>query len=378
MASTGQSMKCPACGERIYANDQRCLACGARLDEGRLVGEAGAAAAQEPTQGAAMPGVAFPAEGGAPEPTAQPQVDYTTRPGRGQPANLVGGRGFFDSLSRGWSFLKESVAMAFRDKDLIIPSLLSVLVNIVLLGGLAALLYATGNMDAVLGDDSEELTIAGYVILFAVALIGYIVTYFFTGMTVHLVDVHLRGKDAKLGTAFADSVKNFGGIVALACATLVVSIIAGAIRGKGRGLRRAAANTMERGWLAITYLLLPIMILEDSPFMKSADRARGLHGHNVIQIVVGELGLMLASRVLGAVITFIGIGLAVGAYFAAPVLLPVGIGLAVLLFVLASAFTAYVRAAFYTCLYLWAVAMETVGEEAPAPAPLQPALSAGW
>jgi hypothetical protein len=371
---TSEEMTCPECGERVYPTDQQCMSCGVSLHEGRVAGDDAEASDREDYAEPELGTVAQAAPGQ--EPTRE--VSYTTGPGRWDPSTVSGGRGFFDSLSRGWTFLKESVAMAFRDRDLFIPSLLAVLANLVIFGGLAGLLYLTGDIDALFGDDAQRITVVGYAIIFVVALIGYIVSYFFTGMTVHLVDVHLRGEDARLGTAFADSVRNFGGIAALAVASLVVSLITGAIRGKGRGLRRAAADTVERGWTAITYLLLPIMILEDSPFMQSADRARTLHGHNVIQIVVGELGLMLAARVISAVVTVLGIALAVGSYFLAPALLPVGIGAALLLFVLATAFAAYVRTAFYTCLYLWAVAMETVGEEAPAPAPLRPAVSAGW
>jgi hypothetical protein len=390
MARKDAQMQCPACGDRIYPNDQNCLSCGARLDEGRLVGEKAQSAedVEAPPRGQPMPETAFPSESGrstagnvaeaAPGQAPQREVGYSTGAGRWDPSQLTGGGGFFDSLSRGWSFLKESIAMAFRDKDLFIPSVLAVLANLVVLGGLAGILYLTGDFDAIFGDEAQQITVIGYVIMFVVALISYTITYFFTGMTVHLVDVHLRGEDAKLGSAFADSVKNFGGIAALAVASIVVAMIAGAIRGKGRGLRRAAADTVERGWTAITYLLLPIMILEDVPFMKSAERAKGLHSHNVIQIVVGELGLMLASRVISGVVMALGIAFAVGSYFLSPALLPVGIAVAVLLFVLASAFAAYVRTAFYTCLYLWAVAMDTVGEEAPAPAPLRPAISAGW
>ena len=376
MASRNAAMKCPSCGERVYPNDQYCLSCGVRLDEGRLAGKDAQAAddVEAPPRGQVAANVAEAAPGQEP----RREIAYATGGERWEPSRISGGRGFFDSLSRGWSFLKESVAMAFRDKDLFIPSLLAVLANVIIVGGLAGILYLTGDLDAIFGDDAERLTAAGYVILFAVALVCYIVNYFFTGMTVHLVDVHLRGEDAKLGSAFADSVKNFGGIAALAVASLVVAMLASSIRGKGRGLRRAAANTMERGWAAITYLLLPIMILEDAPFMRSADRAKTLHRHNIIQVVVGELGLMVATRVLSFVVTILGLGFAVGSYFLTPALLPVGIGVAVLLFVLSTAFAGYVRAAFYTCLYLWAVAMETVGEEAPAPAPLQPAVSAGW
>ncbi len=162
----------------------------------------------------------------------------------------------------------------------------------------------------------------------------------------------------------------------IAIVVIIAGLITGAVRGRGRGLRRAAADTMQRGWLAITYLLLPIMILENTPFMQSTERAKRLHAHNIIQIVVGELGLLIASRIIGGVLVSIGVIAAAGSYFVG--LLPVGIGVAVLFLILGSAFTAYVRTAFYTCLYLWAVAMETVGEEAPAPAPLRPAVAAGW
>ncbi len=387
MPSDDPQMTCPACGAPIYRSDQQCLSCGAKLDEGRLVGDSARAKADQPPP--APPAADRPSSAAQdviaaavrteeePEQDTSYEVSYDTGPGRWRPGALTAGRGFFDSLSRGWAFLRESVLMAFRDRDLFLPSVFAVLANIILLGGLALILHLTGQLEPLL--EEEGISPLGWVILIVAAFVGYLVTYFFTAMTVHLVDVHLRGEDAQLGSAFADSVRNFGGITALAVATLVVSLIASAIRGnQRRGLRDMAADTVERGWLAITYLLLPIMILEDIPFMRAADRARALHRHNLLQIVVGELGLMLTARVISFTVTIIGIGAAVGMFFLAPVLLPLGIGIALLLFVLASAFTAYVRTAFYTCLYLWAVAMETVSEDVPAPAPLQPALQAGW
>ena len=391
-------LSCPACGEDVYATDQHCLSCGVRLDKGKLLGGAGSAKSGEPSadveappRGEPGPQNAFEINDGedvrhasrrvaeaAPGQAPTREVSYSTGPGRWDPSRLSSERGFSASLKRGWAFLKEAVAMAFRDKDLFIPSVLSVITSMILVAALGGLLYLTGDLGAARADD-EAISIVGYVVLVIAALLIYLSGYFFTGMTVHLVDVHLRGEDAKLGSAFADSLKNIGGIAALALATLVVGIITGAVRGKSRrGMRRMAADTMQRGWTAVTYLLLPIMILEDSAFMASTDRAKRLHGHNVIQIVVGELGLLIASRIIGAAVVFIGLIVAAASYFTTPALLPVGIGVAVLLFVLASAFIAYVRTAFYTCLYLWAVAMETVGEEAPAPAPLRPAVAAGW
>ncbi len=376
VTSNGSEMTCPACGARVYRNDDRCLACGVRLDAGKLVGGSAdvEAAATMAADGATASSTAATAAG-----DSTSQVNYDTGAGPWKPVEVREGRGFFDSLSRSWSFLKEAVAMAFRDRSLLLPSLLAVLMGMVLMAAIGGVLYLLGDIGPERTDE-EALSTAGYVVLVIGVLLIYVNTYFFGGMTVHLVDLYLRGKNTKLGSAFADCVHNFGGIVTLALASLVVGLIAGAIRGKGRSLsaRRAAADTLQRGWMAISYLLLPIMILENSALFNSTDRAKRLHGHNVLQIVVGELGLLIASRIFGGLLITVGVIVAVSSYFAASGLLPVGIAFAVGMFVLGSAFTSYVRTAFYTCLYLWAVAMETVGETAPAPAPLRPALQAGW
>ena len=391
MSADRAALTCPACGARIYPSDQQCLACGAKLDAGRLAGEPdrtevsapGPEAEVAPAPGhdteTAWPGAgteAARAASGRAAPAAE--VPYTTGAGPWHPDRVVGGRGLMDTLRRGWAFLRESVLMAFRDRDLVLPSLFAVLTTVVLLGGLALILYATGALERLSGDD-EGLTPTGWAVLVAASFVAYLVTYFFAGMTVHLVDVHLRGQDARLGEACADCVRNFGGIALLALVSVVVSLLLSAVRGRrGGGVRGAAADAAGRAWMAATYLILPIMILEDSSFPAAAERATHLHRHNVLQIVTGEMSLMIATRILSGLVTAIAIAQLILAYFLAPTMLTVAIVGALLLFVLAAAFDAYVRTALYTCLYLWAMAMEAVDETVPAPAPLRPALQAAW
>lgn len=364
MSPDMREMPCPACGKKVFRNDQHCLSCGVRLDAGELIDRPSQDDAD--SAGEDAPG----------EPAAQAEVAYDTGgPAPLRPERLPGGRGFFDALSRGWQFLKASLSMALRDRRILIPSLIAVVLNAVLIAAIGIILHLTGDLEAARADE-ETLSTAGYVVLIVGTLLIHITTYFFTAMTVHLVDAHLRGECGKLGSALARSLKNLAGIVSLAVATLVVGLILGALRGKrGGGVRRAAADTLQRGWLAITYLLLPIMILEDTAFLRSTGRAKKLHSHNVIQIVVGELGLLIASRIFSALMVTVGVLIAAGLYFTNPALLPLAVGIVLLLFAFASAFASYIRISFYTCLYLWAVAMETVGEEAPAPAPLRPALA---
>ena len=369
MASDREGLTCPQCGEKVFRSDDQCLNCGARLDEGRLAGSQATPAAQADAEAPPQ----------APEPSG---VDYDigTAAQRGwDPGQIGGGGGFLGSLSRSWAFLRESVTMAFRDKDLMLPAFFAILANLVLLGLLALILHLTGNLEPLLSESEHEIGPVGWVILIVMAFVGYVVTFFFTGMTVHLVDVHLKGKDAQLGSAFRDSLKNIGGILMLSVITLVVSLLTGALRGRdSSGLRRAAANAAERAWTVASYLLLPIIILEDISFIDATSRGTRLHGQNLIQIVVGELGLLIAMRIISFVTMLIAVGFVVGFYLLSPALLVVGIVIGALLLLLTMAFAAYVRTAFYTCLYLWAAAMETAGDRVPAPAPLQPAIQRAW
>jgi len=368
MTSDREELRCPACGARIYRSDDQCLSCGARLDEGRLAGSQAAAVDAEMPPRAAEP--------------ETPGVDYDIGAAaqRGwDPGQVGGGRGFFPSLSRGWAFLRESVLMAFRDRDLMLPSFFAIFANLVLVGLLVLILHLTGNIEVLLSEGEQENVAVRWVILIGMGFIGYVVTYFFTGMTVHLVDVHLKGRDAQLGSAFRDSLRNIGAIVMLSVVALVVSMLTSALRGRSRyGLRAAAADAADRAWTVASYLLLPIIILEDISFIDATSRGTRLHGRNLIQIVVGELGLMLTTRVMSFIMAVIAIGIGVGVYSLSPALSVIGIAIAAVLLIATMAFMAYVRTAFYTCLYLWAVAMETAGERVPAPAPLQPAIQRAW
>ena len=92
--------------------------------------------------------------------------------------------------------------------------------------------------------------------------------------------------------------------------TMVVQFVIGMLRGRNRGVvRNVAANAAERAWTVATYLMLPIIILEDISFIDSTGRATRLHGSNVMQIVVGELGLLITTRIFSGLMTVIAIAI---------------------------------------------------------------------
>jgi len=353
--ASDEKLTCPNCGADIYYSDVRCLACGAALDEGQLADEI----ARQP----AVPEIEID--------TAQPE--YETSPEHPQPwdpAAMAVGGGFWVKLERGWIFMKQAMTMWLDDKDLIIPSALGLLNLAVFFGLCYWILSATGLWSRLMSEEGESgliFWIAGAV----VALIAYVITYFYTAMTVNLVDTHLKGRDARLGEAFQDALQNLFALVSLAVLSTVVSLVSSVIRGKDRSIgRELASRAIDRTWLVATYLILPIIIIEDASIKEAISRGWNLHRSRLADVVVAEIGVVLVNRVLGTLAMLAALGLGIVLYMTSPALLPVAIIVAAAIISFAMIFTSYLRTAYYTCLYLWAAASEAAQQPVAAPKPL--------
>jgi len=297
-------------------------------------------------------------------------------PGFVRRANLPGGGGFFDQIRRAWVFMREALTMAFRDKDLLIPPILSVIASVVFLVAAVLLLQAFGLWDQ-LGNEEEGTNLTELAIALVTGFIFYAISYFFTGMTVHLINVHLRGRDAQLGTAFADAVKNLPALLLLAGASAIVSVLTSRKRRDGGfSAGDLAAGAIQRLWTVVVYLILPIIMLEDAPFFKAFGRAKEIHTSNLVPIAIGEIGVILVNRIIGFVAILLAVVGVVGLSVFGPLALIPALILAGVWIAFVIAYTSFVRTAYYTCLYLWAVERAAAAEDAAVPQPLAAAMAA--
>ncbi len=375
---------CPRCGAEVFVTDNVCLHCGAELrtEEGPAAEiERSPLAPEQPWPAERSP--LAPQPPGEPRPAPGPATGYLARPGAFAPdvTTYRGGGGLLEGIARAWRFFVQSISMCFRDKDLILPSLFAMATNLVIVGlALGVILLVPSLRHWFLEESATKETVEKYIVTgmgLVVTFCVLLVNYFFAAMTVNMVDVFLSGRDATLGEAWRDARKNFWAIFSLAVVSLIVRLAIGALRSRrGRGLGDIAADALDRIWTVATYLILPIIILEDTSLGNAVKRATQLHRRSIVGVVVGEVAVGL----LGGLLTFV---VALGAVAVGYLLFQIG-GIAGLVlavagggtaFITATAFTTYVRTAFYTCLYLWAAAQETVGEFAPAPAPLAPAVA---
>jgi len=275
--------------------------------------------------------------------------------------------GFFASLKKGWAFMKAAFRMAGQNRKLLAPSLYMVLSMIV---------YYVGWIAAIVAIDPQQWSDGQWALVGGICTLGsFLIFYFFCGMTVNMIDVHLKGGTPSLAEGARDAGKNFLAITFLAVISTIVEMIAKAARGKDNLVGKILASIIEAVWTMAAFLLLPAIIIEDASFGQAMRRCRDLHKGNLLLIGIGEVGVRAVTMVIGFLAMLVIFGVI---YAAAGIGGTAGLILAVLvggtLFALFAAFNIYLRMAYYTCLYLWAVEVEKAGAGARAPGPLGEAL----
>jgi hypothetical protein len=211
----------------------------------------------------------------------------------------------------------------------------------------------------------------------AIATFGsFFIFYFFCGVTVNMIDVHLKGGTPSIVDGIKDAGKNSVAIMFLAMISTIINMISSAARDNKSIVGSIIASIIEAIWTTLSFLLLPAIIIEDAGFGQAMKRVRELHKGNMLMVGIGEVGVRAVTGLIGLVwmllafgflyLGFSTIGGTAGAVIA--------IGGFMILLSIFAAFSTYVRMAYYTCLYLWAADVAAKGQSAPAPLPLAIAL----
>jgi membrane-anchored glycerophosphoryl diester phosphodiesterase (GDPDase) len=293
-----------------------------------------------------------------------------------------------ESFSRGWNFLKQAWQMAFKDKDLLKPSIYSLVVGgIVAVLGIIPIILAA----LILGTEGTSAQIVLFVLGAILIFVQFIVSYIFSAMTVYLIYGYLSEGDGRMDKAWAIVKRDLFDIATLAAASTVVNLIKNAAnknkKGIGAAVARAGAGLLDTLWTEAALLVLPAMVIDDLNLKKGLERVWQITKSNFLLIGISTVGVKWATGLIGFVLGIIGagIGVAIGGgltYISGgdATLSIIGIAVGVLIFfffvVIASVINSYTSTAYHTCLYIWAREVEKAQEQGQAmqqvaaPAPL--------
>ena len=294
---------------------------------------------------------------------------------------------FMQTLSRGFSFLKQSWQMAWADKDLLKPTIYAMIVGVFVsvVGIIPIILTQLALGGTQIGN---ALTfVFGALLIFA----QFTVSYIFSAMTIHLIYSYLAEGDGRMDHAWSIVRRDFLDIVSLAVASTLVNLVLNFVRGKkkNRG-RNFIADIINTIWTEATYLILPAMVVDDINLKAGLKRATYIAKNNLLLIGVSTVGVKWVTGLIGFLLGGTGIALGLGVGFGLVTLFNGQIasiiggtllgGLIALFFILVAVLIGnYTTTAYHTCLYLWARDVERAqerGEGAPAVAPPSPLAAA--
>ena len=287
----------------------------------------------------------------------------------------------FARIGRGWEFGKQAVAMARADRDLVKPSFYAIVVGIIfsILAAIPLLIIYTSTPE---DGQNTVAAIGGFVIL----VVNYLVSYFFSAMTIHLIYQYLTDGDGVLSDAYKAAMRNLFTILILAIISAIVRTATNAIRRDNRGsvgssiLSSIVAGIIDVVWTTATYFILPAIVIENLSLGAALKRSTRIIKENLLMVAVGHIGVGFVAFLISLIFIIVGFVLAAlifsllsvvsstVAFIAAAVVL--GLALAIVM-----AASSYLSTAYYTSLFLWARNVEQDGQGAVPPAPLAAVLN---
>ncbi len=205
-------------------------------------------------------------------------------------------------------------------------------------------------------------------------MLWWLTNRFLEGVTTALVYSHLTegpGK-GKFSQACSAVFCSLPALIVLGLVTLVAKKLAGWLRNKrGAGVFgfgfNFLASIVEVFWTLAGHLILPAIVIEGTSFWGGLKRADKIASGNLLTIGFGEVGVDGICRLASWLVYLGGVSGFGFAYYGAHIAMssPAFIAGALIwafAVVLVTAISIYIRAAFYTCLYAWAIDAEAVQE----------------
>jgi Family of unknown function (DUF6159) len=210
--------------------------------------------------------------------------------------------------------------------------------------------------------DGGGATPATYAILFAFYVVSAYVAIFFNAALISQAHIALKGGDPSVAGGLRTAGSMAGRLFPWALLSATVSVIIRVIQERLGFLGRILGGLAGMAWNLVTYLVLPVMVLEGAttkPSVKrSAELFRGTWGENVLgNVGIGAVAFLL---VLPSVLLLVLGGFAGGA------VAMVCLGIAVLWFIVTLVVTTALSGIYQTALYHYAADREVPQEFAGA------------
>jgi hypothetical protein len=208
-----------------------------------------------------------------------------------------------------WAIAKRSWAVLKSDKSLAwfpVFSAIGSLIVVAVLGGLIALM---GIDNSSTGDSLRPI---GWVLIVVTYLALAMVQTYFLAALVAGADMRLRGNDSTVRTALDIANSRMHRLLPWAIVTATVTMILQAIEERFGFVGRIVAGLVGLAWNLVTFLVVPILVLEDLAVRPAITRSKDLFKKTWGENVIGQGGLGLVGMLAvipGVLVVLVGVSL---------------------------------------------------------------------
>lgn len=195
------------------------------------------------------------------------------------------------ALSR--SLSQQSWAIVRTNRYLLAFPFVGFLVTLIPIALFIVAAVAFGDVDESSQSPADEIAmvVVTVVVMFVIAMISSI----FTGGLVKSVLAEVRGQDSSFGEGLGAALGHSGRLARWALVQTIVGLVINAIQGDGKGgllstvLRNLVAATAGVMWSLVTFLVMPILMNEQTPVVASIKKSA--------ELLKSRWGLQLGGRV---------------------------------------------------------------------------------
>ncbi len=195
-------------------------------------------------------------------------------------------------IARSWAMFRASLRVLNARRELALFPLLSGIATLFvaagfLVPGLLASRHSIGNGD--------QLRPVSYLLFFAGYLALAYVTIFFQAALVSQADIALRGGDPSVAGGLEAARRKAGAMLPWALLSATVSVILRNLEDRAGVLGRYAVGLVGIAWSLVTYLVVPILVLENLTVGAALRGSSQLFKRTWGENVVGNAGVGLIS-----------------------------------------------------------------------------------
>jgi hypothetical protein len=205
----------------------------------------------------------------------------------------------FERIARSWELVKASWSVLQADKELIMFPIVSTLASIAVFVAFAIPMAAVGVFENI--SNGGEPGLFGYILAFLYYLVMSFVVIFSNSALVGAAMIRLRGGDPTVGDGFRIAMDHVGQIFGYALISATVGMILRWLREKGGLAGQIVAWLGNLAWGLATYLVIPVLVVEDIGPVEAIQRSAGLLKRTWGEQIVGNFSIGLIFGLLGFV-----------------------------------------------------------------------------